>query len=276
VASPPVIPPGTPLFIALASIARTCRCAVFAGLPGTGKSLLAQQAAWLAHTAGREVFMLQWDVVRAPFEHPRYDARYPRLDGIAHPVVRLAVDHWLRPAIARWQAAAGRDALLVIEAPLIGGRLLSLAKPMADGAEDLLASEETLFLLPVPTAAVKDALRRKRHASMAADPSQPDAAVDVLDGLVDEIAAAAIALGIAGPATRGYHPEMYAGVYLSAMRARHSRRLEVDQVFEVGDHAVEPPVRRLEATELEVASAFASAAAVPAPDRDRQFADWYR
>jgi adenylylsulfate kinase-like enzyme len=39
-----------------------------AGLPGTGKSLLAHQLAHMASDAGRTIHLLQWDVARPVFE----------------------------------------------------------------------------------------------------------------------------------------------------------------------------------------------------------------
>ena len=47
----PVIPPGTALYRALAEASER-RCVVFAGLPGTGKSLLTQQCTAIADAPG--------------------------------------------------------------------------------------------------------------------------------------------------------------------------------------------------------------------------------
>src|SRR5439155_14170749 len=44
-----VVPEGSPLFETLAALARDARLVFFAGLPGTGKSLLIHQLAHLAH-----------------------------------------------------------------------------------------------------------------------------------------------------------------------------------------------------------------------------------
>ncbi|PWU23936.1 MAG: hypothetical protein C5B48_07755, partial [Candidatus Rokuibacteriota bacterium] len=47
---------------------RARRLVFFAGLPGTGKSLLVQQLAHVAGAAGRRIHLLQWDVARPVFE----------------------------------------------------------------------------------------------------------------------------------------------------------------------------------------------------------------
>lgn len=61
----------------LTSLAREKRMVFFAGLPGVGKSLFNRELSRAAHTAGRTVHLLQWDVVRPVFVTPTIDARYP-------------------------------------------------------------------------------------------------------------------------------------------------------------------------------------------------------
>ena len=77
----------------------------FAGLPGTGKSLLVQQLTQLAASAGRRVHLLQWDVARPPFEASAAGRRYPVVDGVTHPVIRKAVGLWARRAVVAWDEA---------------------------------------------------------------------------------------------------------------------------------------------------------------------------
>jgi hypothetical protein len=184
---------------------------VFAGLPGTGKSLLTRSAAGVAAEARRPVTLMQWDVARASFVNDTIEARYSEIDGITHPTVRLAVDYWARVGVARWQAASAPDDLLIIEGPLIGGRLSSLTKPQPDDAEALLSSTRCLFVLPVPSLEVKLALRGKRQSGHAAggNSAPGDAAVNVLDAHVAEINAAAEALDL-NRGTDEYDPELYA------------------------------------------------------------------
>jgi hypothetical protein len=57
----------------------------FAGLPGTGKSLLVHQLAHLASRNGGTVHLLQWDVARFVFETSPAGRRYPLAEGVTHP-----------------------------------------------------------------------------------------------------------------------------------------------------------------------------------------------
>ena len=82
------------------------RMVFVAGLPGTGKSLLAHQLAHVASDAGRQVHLLQWDVARPVFEASPAGRRYPLADGVTHAVIRRAAglasktgratSHWRR------------------------------------------------------------------------------------------------------------------------------------------------------------------------------------
>jgi hypothetical protein len=83
-----------PLLAALEALAREGRLVFFAGLPGTGKSLLLHQLAHLAHARGRRLHLLQWDVARPVFEASEAGRRYPLEGGVTHGVIRLAVGRW--------------------------------------------------------------------------------------------------------------------------------------------------------------------------------------
>ncbi|PYO17440.1 MAG: hypothetical protein DMD85_23500 [Candidatus Rokuibacteriota bacterium] len=82
---------GSPLLDALQRLARDARCVFFAGLPGTGKSLLIHQLAHLAHARGRDVHLLQWDIARPAFEASPAGRRYPQTQGITHGLIRIAL-----------------------------------------------------------------------------------------------------------------------------------------------------------------------------------------
>ena len=120
----------SPLFATLAALAREARLVFFAGLPGTGKSLLIRELAHLAHAQGRRIHLLQWDVARPPFEASEAGRRYPLADGVTHGVIRLAVGRWARAAVAHWHTQHPGDGdLLIGETPFIGHRLIELAAP---------------------------------------------------------------------------------------------------------------------------------------------------
>ena len=270
-----VIEPASELYQALQSgDGRTI--VVFAGLPGTGKSLFTSSAAAVAAEASRQVTLLQWDVARASFVNDAIEVRYPEVGGITHSTIRLAVNYWARVAVARWQAASARDDLLIIEAPLIGGRLSSLTKPELDEAEAVLSSTRCLFVLPVPSREVKVALRAKRQASHAADggASPDDAAVNVLDAHVAEINAAADALGL-GHEGNDYDAELCAAVYLNAMRHREALRLNIDRLYNTAS-AGEEHGSHLSPLPEEVEAAFLYAEGVPEAIRAHGQSHWYR
>src|SRR5580765_6044208 len=111
------------------------RIVFFAGLPGTGKSLLAHQLVHVASGAGRQVHLLQWDVARPVFEASPAGRRYPVLDGVTHAVIRRAAGLWVRDAVAGWSARYGEpEHLLVGETPFVGNRFVELARPIDDRA----------------------------------------------------------------------------------------------------------------------------------------------
>src|SRR5262245_46311135 len=78
------------------------RMVLFAGLPGTGKSLLSHQLAHLAVAHGRTVHLLQWDVARPVFEASTAGRPYPPVDGVTQAVLRKAAGLWSRQAVATW------------------------------------------------------------------------------------------------------------------------------------------------------------------------------
>src|SRR5437899_10129963 len=109
----------------------------FAGLPGTGKSLLAH----LAGDSGRRIHLLQWDVARPVFEASGAGRRYPLADGVTHAVIRKAAGLWVRRTIAVWHERHPEPQhLLVGETPFAGNRFVELAQRLDDRAEALLAA----------------------------------------------------------------------------------------------------------------------------------------
>jgi hypothetical protein len=246
-----LISEGTPLFEALARLAREARLVFFAGLPGTGKSLLIRELTHLAHAGGRRIHLLQWDVARPAFEASEAGRRYPPVDGITHGLIRLAVGRWARLAVARWHAEhPGPVPLLIGETPFIGHRFIDLARPAADAAEPLLAAPSTRFVIPVPSRELRGHLEAER-ARRAESPVHPrereDAPPHVLRTLWTEVAAAAVALGLAGSTGTAYDPDVYRRVYERLLAHRHVEPLSVD-------------------TRLPVAGVSAYDIRVPAPD----------
>jgi hypothetical protein len=228
------------------------RMVFVAGLPGTGKSLLAHQIVHLASAAGRTVHLLQWDVARPALEASRAGHRYPLADGVTHPLIRKAAGLWARRAIAAWsQRCADRRHLLVGETPFVGNRFVELAQRLDDDAEPLLAAPSCRFAIAVPSVAVRQFLEGERERR-AANPRHPrereDAPPRVLRALWRELTEIAPRLGISTGvenASSAFEPAVYQRVYETVLRHRHVEIVTLDAILptdalSVYDYAVAP------------------------------------
>ena len=229
---------GSSLLAALSALARDARCVFFAGLPGTGKSLLIHQVAHLAHARGRRIHLLQWDVARPAFEASAAGRRYPQEAGVTHGLIRVAVGRWTRPALARWHAEHPASDVLIGETPFVGHRLIELARSIDDAAEPLLASPATRFVIPVPSASLRRHLESER-ARRASAPmharEREDAPPDVLRGVWRELVGVARALGLASVADdTAYDPATYRSVYERLLTHRHAQALVIDERLPTG------------------------------------------
>jgi hypothetical protein len=252
------------------------RLVFFAGLPGTGKSLLTHQLAHLAHASGRTVHLLQWDVARPVVQACPAGARYPERAGVTHGVIRMAVGLWARDALARWAARhRGSDDLLIGETPFVGHRLVELARPADDAAEPLLAAPSCRFVIPVPSPAVRaflEAERGRRAARPLNAREREDAPPSVLRDLWRMLAEAARALGLGGegPPAQAYDPAIYRRVYEHLLQHRHVDVLPLETVLptaEVSVHDFAVPRHELTPTLEEALRAVrAVEARHPAPD----------
>lgn len=259
-----VIPPESDLYRQLHDMAARQRMVFFAGLPGVGKSLFLQQLALLAHRAGRNVHLLQWDVTRAAFETPEILARYPEVDGVTHAAIRKGVGLWARGAVQRWHERHGDPAhLLIGEVPLVGNRLIELVQQIDDAVEPLLAGAQTLFTIPTPSRQVREFIEAAREASMANPQHEKecaDAPPHVLRALWDDLYRLAQQLHIApsnddNTQSIAYDPSIYAGVYQHLLQHRQAVVLPVDDVLpKVGSvYDMGAPMQELHATAAEAA-----------------------
>ena len=208
------------------------RMVFFAGLPGTGKSLLVHQLVHVASGIGRQAHLLQWDVARPVFEASQAGRRYPLVDGVTHAVIRRAAGLWVRDALAEWSERYREpEHLLVGETPFVGNRFVELARRIDDRAEALLTSPSCRFVIATPSRAVRSFLEDQRERR-AAEPLHPrereDAPPHVLRDLWQSLAA------IAGGGTDApvpYDPTIYAGVYERVLRHRNTELVELDVIL---------------------------------------------
>lgn len=242
-------------------MAREAKIVILVGLPGVGKSLYVQQMAVMAQNAGRKVHLLQWDVARPPFEAGVYLEKYPQDEGSTHAMIRKAIGMWTRNAIANWQDEYSSDEhILVGEAPFVGERFMQLAKVYKDSAESLLASDQTQFVLPVPTKEVRQVIESKREKTIA-NPQHPNEKEDAPPGLLRLLAREIYEIGrelgfVEDDAPSGYDPDVYCKVYEHLLQKRNSLSLTVDELFQPSGsvYDLEGIVSHLKATPDEVVS----------------------
>ena len=221
----------------LERLARDSRMVFFAGLPGTGKSLMIHQLAHLAAAAGRTVHLLQWDTARPVFEASPAGRRYPMRDGVTHSVIRKALGVWVRDALARWdRSCPGSEDLLIGETPLVGGRFVELARRLDDAAEPVLAATSSRFVIPIPSRDVRrflEAARDRRARQPAHAREREDAPPHLLRELWEHLAGVAPRLGIdvvrEGSRPLPYDPALYGRIYERVLRHRRTEVLSMEK-----------------------------------------------
>lgn len=219
-----------------AALIERARVIVVTGLPGVGKSHLVRQLACEAVAANRAVTLLQWDVARGALATPAMADRYPEVDGVTPPAIRLAIGRWARKTVAEFagRSASGSDpgARMLVEAPLVGHRLAAVALAADDEHEAHLAGPGCEFALPVPDRALRAHMVSRRADTIAA-PSHPREAADapphVVTALWKELLEAGTRLGVTGAdrAPEDYDPDVYEQVYRTILGSRRLTALHL-------------------------------------------------
>jgi hypothetical protein len=259
------------------------RMVFFAGIPGTGKSLLVHQLAHLARDAGRTVHLLQWDVARPVFEASPGAQRYPIVDGVTHPLIRKAAGLWVRQAIVAWNERHPEPQyLLVGETPFVGGRFVELARVIDDRAETLLTAPSCRFAVAVPSREVRRFLeteRERRAERPMHSREREDAPPRVLRDLWRELAGIAGKLGFGEPGDE-YDPVVYRDVYTALLRHRNVDVVPLDVILpteklSVYDFAVTPPGLVPTAAEAEAFIAQAIRRYADPAELEREIVRWW-
>jgi hypothetical protein len=202
---------------------------------------------------------------------------------VTHAAIRVAVGTWARAAVLRWhETHRGPAHVLIGETPLVGERLMELARPRSDALEPLLAGDATVFLVPVPSRDVRNAIEDARAREMA-EPRHARDAASAPPHLVrshwGDLERVASELGVRrSSATGTYDPYVYAETYRLLLRHRRVTIVPIDRVLAVSGSAHEPVAR---ATEIvpsadEVAAAMREVERIPASEIERRATEWYR
>jgi hypothetical protein len=232
-----VIPENSALYTTFQNLAQSCDRVFFAGLPGVGKSLFLQQLALMAQQQGRKVHLLQWDVTRPAFETREVLAKYPEIDGVTHAFIRKVVGLWVRSALLQWQRNYSRpEHMLIGEVPLIGNRLMELAKPVDDEVEAILKNEKTQFLISVPTQSVRQIIESKREKTIAEprhEKENYDAPPNVVQASWQDVYRIAYELDFVDIQVDNppYFPEIYSAVFQYLLQHRNTIALTIDEVL---------------------------------------------
>ncbi len=233
-----VIPTASSVFKTLTKAAKTAKVVVFSGLPGVGKSLYINQFQLIAQNIGKKVTVIQWDIARKSFESGKAAENFPMGDGVVHNGVKLSVGAWLMDTLKNWlDQHQTSDDLLLIEAPLVGHRLIELAKIQADdGMETFLKSEKVQFITPIPSTKVRSKIEEDRKAQVAEDakvwtgakPSVMLMLWKMICGIANEFGK-----NIPMEGQPPYDPDIYEFVFRKILQHRQFIPLHIDEIYPI-------------------------------------------
>lgn len=231
------IPDNSKAYEQLVEMTENAQLVVFSGLPGVGKSLYVNSCMHILRGRGLKTSLIQWDVARKAFEIDYVMSRYPMSDGMVHNGLKIMAGLWLLDYINNWNSTKADDEVLLIEAPLIGHRFAELVHHQKDREmEKLLSSSGTIFIVPIPTRAVRKKIEEERRRQVSEDAKDwSGAKPSVMLQLWKDTCEIANEFGMDIDLSEQppYSDGIYEFVYSVILRHRNFEALIVDELFDL-------------------------------------------
>ena len=237
-----LIPESEQIHLQLKELSEYAKIIVFAGLPGTGKSLYINHFYQIAKHNGQQAQVIQWDVARKEFEKEELNSIFPMNAGQVHPGVRLSAGFWVLNFIKHW-AKNNLDKgsnILMIEAPLVGNRFSELCHKQEQEdveLEQLLSSDKVQFVLAVPNEKVREKIEADRVQQISESAKVwSGAKPSVMIQLWKDTLVIAKEFGLTSSQDESYRSDIYKDTYARILQHRQTNILNVDKVFDVQIH----------------------------------------
>lgn len=212
---------------------------VFSGLPGTGKSLYINEFYHMCQALSRELTVIQWDIARKAFETKKIMERYPMKDSMVHDAVKLMGGVFLLEQIKKWYTEKNDNDLLLIEAPLVGGRFIELVALQDDpNLELILSSPKTQIVMPIPSKTVREEIEKERAKQVDEDSKVwIGAKPSVMKILWKHVCEIAQEFGKDMEADIAYDPQIIEYVFKKVTKHRNFVPLYINELFDVPPQA---------------------------------------
>lgn len=234
-----IIPVDSKVYKTLVEVAKNTRTIIFSGLPGVGKSLYVNEFYRIANELGKQVDVIQWDVARKAFETEEIAKYYPTGNGVVHNGLKIIAGKWLMDRLLDWKREFELDnnRLILIEAPLVGHRLIELIKPCpVNELEDWLSSEHTKVVMPIPSKNVRRKIEESRSKQVSEDAktwlgAKPSVMLMLWKKTCEIANEFGTNVDLSGQPD--YDDKIYEFVFSTILKHRQFVPLRVDEVFEM-------------------------------------------
>ncbi len=230
-----IIPTSSPVYHQLQNLASSADIVVFSGLPGTGKSLYINEFYHISKALSRKLTVIQWDIARKAFETEKIMKLYPMKDSMVHDAVKLMAGVFLLEQIKKWYKEKDDTDLLLIEAPLVGGRFIELVELHADpNIELILSNHKTQIVMPIPSVKVREIIEAERAKQVNEDAKVwIGAKPSVMKILWKHVCEIAQEFGKDLELDINYDPQIVEYVFKKVTKHRNFLPLYIDELFDV-------------------------------------------